>query len=79
MPPVPEICIIANELKVIIQDNSDFEWAEKYRRMVNSDCRLFLQPEWSRFENIIHEIVEYIKKYQFWRISLQSHKYMHIP
>ena len=79
IPPVPEICKIANELKVIIQDKSDFEWAEKYRRMVNSDCRLFLQPEWSRFENIIHEIVEYIKKYQFWRISLQSHKYMHIP
>lgn len=78
-PPEPGICKIANELKVIIQDISDFEWAEKYRGMVNRDCRLFLQPEWSRFENIIPEIVEYIKKYQFWRISLQSHKYMHIP
>jgi organic radical activating enzyme len=79
MPPVPEICKIANELKVIIQDKSDFEWAEKFRRMVNSDCRLFLQPEWSRSENIIPEIVKYIKRCQFWRISLQSHKYMHIP
>ena len=35
MPPVAEICNIADELKVIIQDRSDFEWAEKYRRMVN--------------------------------------------
>jgi 7-carboxy-7-deazaguanine synthase len=78
-PPGPEICKIANELKVIIQDISDFEWAEKYRGMVNSSCRLFLQPEWSRFENIIPEIVEYIKKHQLWRISLQAHKYMHIP
>ena len=54
-------------------------WAEKYRVLVNKDCRLFLQPEWSRFEVIIPEIVEYIKKNPRWRISLQVHKYMHIP
>ena len=79
MPPVPGICKIANELKVIIQDISDFEWAEKYHGMVGSQCGLYLQPEWSRFESIIPEIVGYIKKYKFWRISLQTHKYMHIP
>jgi 7-carboxy-7-deazaguanine synthase len=79
MPPVDEICSVADELKVIIQDSGDFIWAEKYRKMVNEDCRLFLQPEWSRFEKITPEIVLYIKKNPFWRISLQSHKYMHIP
>lgn len=79
MPPVGAICKVADELKVIIEDTSDFEWAEKYRRMVSSECVLFLQPEWSRFEAIIPEIVEYIKKNATWRISLQAHKYMHIP
>jgi 7-carboxy-7-deazaguanine synthase len=79
MPPVNEICTIADELKVIIQDVSDFNWAEKYREMVSAECRLYLQPEWSRFESIIPEIVGYIKKNQHWRISLQVHKYMHIP
>jgi len=79
MPPVKEICDAADELKVIIQDKSDFDWAEKYRVLVGSNCRLFLQPEWSRFETIIPEIVEYVKKNQSWRISLQVHKYMHIP
>jgi organic radical activating enzyme len=79
MPPMDEICKVADELKVIIQDKSDFEWAEKYRKLVNSECRLYLQPEWSRFENIVPEIVEYIKKNTIWRISLQVHKYMHIP
>jgi organic radical activating enzyme len=79
MPPVGAICKVADELKVIIEDRSDFEWAEKYRRMVNSECVLFLQPEWSRFEAIIPDIVEYIKKNAIWRISLQAHKYMHIP
>ncbi|MEI8225395.1 MAG: 7-carboxy-7-deazaguanine synthase QueE [Bacteroidota bacterium] len=79
MPPVNEICIVADELKVIILDKTDFEWAEKYRGMVNSKCRLFLQPEWSRSETIIPEIVEYVKRNSIWRISLQVHKYMHIP
>ncbi|MCX6327639.1 MAG: 7-carboxy-7-deazaguanine synthase QueE [Bacteroidia bacterium] len=79
MPPVREICKVADELKVIIQDKSDFEWAEKYRGMVTGKCRFFLQPEWSRFETIIPEIVEYIKRNPIWRISLQVHKYMHIP
>jgi len=79
IPPVNEICIVANELKIIIQDKTDFEWAEKYRELVNSKCRLFLQPEWSRFETIIPEIVEFIKRNSIWRISLQAHKYMHIP
>lgn len=79
MPPMDRICKSADELKVIIQDRSDFGWAEKYRGMVNETCRLFLQPEWSRFEKIIPEIVEYIKVNPEWRISLQSHKYMHIP
>jgi 7-carboxy-7-deazaguanine synthase len=79
MPPANEICTRADELKVIIQDVSDFGWAEKYREMVSNGCRLYLQPEWSRFETIIPEIVGYIKKNQHWRISLQVHKYMHIP
>ena len=79
MPPVVEICTIADELKVIIQDKNDFEWAEKYHLMVSKKCKLFLQPEWSRFDTILPEIVAYIKKDPIWRISLQVHKYMHIP
>lgn len=79
MPPETKICEVADELKVIIQEKNDFDWAEKYRRLVKEDCRLFLQPEWSRFKSIIPEIVEYVKKNPDWRVSLQSHKYMHIP
>ena len=79
MPPVGDICKAANELKVIILDKNDFKWAEKYRKMVSNNCRLFLQPEWSRFETIIPEIVNYVKRNSYWTISLQVHKYMHIP
>jgi len=79
MTPVPEISQSADELKVVIQEKSDLEWAEKFRGMVSTKCRLFLQPEWSRFNAIIPEIVNYVKDNNAWRISLQIHKYMHIP
>ncbi|HLP71713.1 MAG TPA: 7-carboxy-7-deazaguanine synthase QueE [Bacteroidales bacterium] len=79
MPPLEDICMKADELKVIIQDTDDFEWAEEYRYKVNENCRLFLQPEWSRFNQITPKIVDYIKNNPAWRISLQIHKYMHIP
>lgn len=78
-PPNDKICRKADELKVIIQNQSDLAWAEKYKTAVRKKCRLFLQPEWSRFEGIIPVIVEYVKKNPEWQISLQSHKYMHIP
>lgn len=79
MPPVDELCKAADELKVIIKDSSDFDWAEEYRIKVNANCKLFLQPEWSNFNKVISEIVEYIKRKPEWRASLQIHKYMHIP
>ena len=79
MPPMDEICNVADELKVIIQDKEDFEWAEINCGRVRKECKLYLQPEWSRFEKIIPEIVDYIKMNPKWRISLQVHKYMHIP
>lgn len=79
IPPVGNICSDADELKVIIESKDDFEWAEKYRKMVGTRCRFFLQPEWSRFDIIISDIVEYVKKNPHWKISLQVHKYMHIP
>jgi len=79
MPPEGDICTLAGELKVIIQDEDDFLWAEKYRKLVNSECILYLQPEWSRYNSIIGPVVEYIKKNKEWAISLQSHKFMRIP
>ncbi|MDX9946722.1 MAG: 7-carboxy-7-deazaguanine synthase QueE [Bacteroidales bacterium] len=79
MPPKGDICLKADELKVIIENRDDFEWAEKYRNLVGPRCRLYLQPEWSRFRTVIPEIVSYVKENPAWKISLQIHKYMHIP
>ena len=78
-PPLPEIYAKANELKVIILSDNDFQWAEKNAKQVNKSCKLYLQPEWSRYKKIIPSIIEYVKNNPKWNISLQSHKFMNIP
>lgn len=77
--PLPEICHLANELKIVIYHSSDFAWAEKYAAQVRHGCRLFLQPEWSRSAEMVPLIVSYVKKHPQWEISLQIHKFMEIP
>jgi organic radical activating enzyme len=69
----------AHELKVIIFNKSDFAWAEEHTKNINSSCKRYLQPEWSKSEKILPEIIEYVKEHPEWEVSLQSHKYMHIP
>lgn len=77
--PIDSITSIANELKVIIFNDGDLTWAEKYANLVSNKCKLYLQPEWSRSKFMTPVIIEYIKKYPKWKISLQSHKFMNIP
>ncbi|MCO5260227.1 MAG: 7-carboxy-7-deazaguanine synthase QueE [Crocinitomicaceae bacterium] len=77
--PVEEAYQKANELKIIIFNKSDFQWAEEHAEKVNTGCKLFLQPEWSKEERFLPEIIKYVKENPQWRISLQTHKYMNIP
>ncbi len=79
MPPLAEAFGRAHELKVIIQTMEDFAWAEENARRVGRYCRLYLQPEWSVFEDIMPAIVEYAKTNPKWNISVQTHKFMKIP
>jgi len=78
-PPLVSEIIKAHELKVIVSDESDFEWAEENAPKVRSDCYLYLQPEWSKIGIMMPKIIDYILEHPKWQISLQSHKYMHIP
>ena len=77
--PVDDAYAIANELKVIIYNKHDFEFAEEQAAKVNSDAILFLQPEWSKNEEMTPLIVDYVMKNPKWRVSLQTHKYLNIP
>ncbi|HMZ45593.1 MAG TPA: 7-carboxy-7-deazaguanine synthase QueE [Chitinophagaceae bacterium] len=78
-PPIKENIVLANELKIIVYNKQDFKWAESYAKQVNSHCKLYLQPEWSKRELITPLIVEYIKLNPQWQLSLQTHKYINVP
>jgi 7-carboxy-7-deazaguanine synthase len=77
--PHNSIYASANELKVIVCNKSDFEFAESHAALVSEHCILLLQPEWSKATEMTPLIVDYIKQNPQWRISLQTHKYMQIP
>lgn len=77
--PLPEILPLANELKVVVFNKSDFDWAEKYASLAAPQCRLYLQPEWDRAAQVTPLIVDYIKAHPQWELSLQVHKYIQVP
>jgi len=78
-PPLDGVYEKADELKVIIASEEDLEWALNNATRVAPACKLYLQPEWSRREEILPLIIEFSKQNPRWMISLQSHKYMRIP
>ena len=78
-PPLDDAYGRAHELKVIVESEADFEWAERNAVRVGRHCRLYLQPEWSVSERVMPAIVEYVKARPEWNISIQTHKYMRIP
>ena len=78
-PPTVEALRNANELKVIIYNKNDFEWAEKHASQVDGECKLYLQPEWERASIMTPFIIDYIKMNPRWELSLQIHKYINVP
>ena len=77
--PHPSVFQQADELKIIVYNKSDFSWAEEFEKQVRQDCRLYLQPEWSKEKDMLPLIIEYVKANPQWEVSLQIHKYMNIP
>ncbi len=77
--PLPEIVPLAHELKVVIFNKHDFLWAEQYAQQVAASCKLYLQPEWDKAEQVTPMIIDYIKDNPQWELSLQIHKYINVP
>ncbi len=77
--PLPEVMPHAHELKVVVFNKSDFAWAEQHAAMVSPACKLYLQPEWEKRNEMTPLIVEYIQQHPQWQLSLQTHKYIGVP
>ncbi len=78
-PPLKNIYAQADELKVIVFNASDFDFARQEARKVSPETKLFLQPEWSRREKVLPLIIEFIQQNPRWKLSLQTHKYIGLP
>ena len=77
--PFDEIKLLANELKIIVQNKHDLKWAEQQKQFVSTSCKLYLQPEWSKREEVLPMITDFVMENIDWQVSLQSHKYMNLP
>jgi len=78
-PPEPGIFRYINELKVVISSAGDFLWAEENAKLCSDGCILSLQPEWSKRNEMLPEIIDYVLEHPGWKTSIQAHKYMRIP
>ncbi len=77
--PVEEAYEKANELKIVVFNKSDFTWAIEHAEKVNSECLLYIQPEWSKHAQLLPLIIDFVKENPRWKLSLQTHKYLNIP
>ncbi|MBN1197931.1 MAG: 7-carboxy-7-deazaguanine synthase QueE [Bacteroidales bacterium] len=77
--PREEFYGFSDELKVIIHQEEDFNWAEKQAERMRPAAHRFLQPEWSQRNRMLPLIIRYIESNPSWRLSLQTHKYIGIP
>lgn len=87
MPVLKENFAKASELKMIVHNKDDFSFAEKQALACNTlpfgegrgGAFLYLQPEWSKRNEMMPQIVDYVQNHPQWMISLQTHKYIGIP
>ncbi|UTW64724.1 radical SAM protein [bacterium SCSIO 12741] len=68
-----------DEFKVVVVRPPDLEWASNLAENLPDSAAWYLQPEWSREEEVLPRIINFVKENPDWSISLQTHKYMRIP
>ena len=77
--PLPESVKAADELKVVVFNKSDFDWANSFVNDLANDCKKYLQPEWEKSDSMTPLVIEYIKQNPSWELSAQLHKYIQVP
>ncbi|MCC7298988.1 MAG: radical SAM protein [Bacteroidia bacterium] len=77
--PLPSELPKADELKIIVFNKSDLQWALEFESLIKPNAKLLLQPEWDKRNEVLPLIIEFVKNHPKWRISLQTHKYIGVP
>lgn len=78
-PPLAQVYPLADELKIVVFNQSDFKWAMEHAAQVPQKTLKYLQPEWDKSPKMLPAMLDFIKTHPDWRLSLQTHKYLQIP
>lgn len=76
---LPAAYVLADELKVVIFHRSDLDWAMTHAEKVESNCALYMQPEWDKRDEATFWILSHLAEHPTWRLSLQVHKFIGLP
>lgn len=66
-----------NELKVVVAEQEDIQWAEEQAAKIPIDALKYLQPEWNT-PQARELIFRYVLQHPQWRISIQTHKFLQV-
>ena len=69
----------ADELKVVVVNSHDLQWAEEHAEKLVPGTAQFLQPEWDRRDEVMERVLQRIQEAPQWRLSLQTHKFIGLP
>ena len=74
-PPLEEIYDLADELKVVIDDERDLDWAAEEAQKVSDGTVKLLQPQWE--SSVAQQwVMDYVLSHPEWRVGLQTHKFL---
>lgn len=79
--PLEEIYEFVDELKVVVGDPEDLDWAERSARKVSDKAIKLLQPRWTAGEDTHarqSRVVDYVMSHPDWRVGLQTHKFLEV-
>lgn len=62
-----------SELKVVVKDESDLDWAEKNAARISRNVVKYLQSEWETSSSK-DLVLQYVLSHPDWRVSIQTHK-----
>lgn len=77
-PVVPFMWKRASEIKLVIETGKELEFYAEYLTL-NPQIPVFLQPEWTQRDRTFPLVLDLLKQFPHYRLSVQLHKYLNVP
>lgn len=74
----PDLYDRVNEFKYVVDAPFDFNILRRHEIRPQHQV-LSLSPEYSEFGSNVAKIIDFLKEHPFWRLSLQTHKWIGVP